>query len=52
MAIIVAGDQVAKAMEILTNAGEKVFHIGVVEARAGAEAEQVILDNTGPFWPC
>jgi len=52
MAIVVSPDQVTKATQILTDAGEKVFRIGTVEARASAEAEQVILDNTSPVWPC
>ena len=50
MAIIVAPDQADKATDILTNAGEKVFRIGVVEPRLSGE--QVILENTTKVWPC
>ena len=50
MAIIVAPEKAAQATEILTQAGEKVFHIGVVEPRLSGE--QVILENTTKVWPC
>jgi len=50
MAIIVASDQADKATAILTQAGEKVFRIGIVEPRPAGE--QVILEHTSAVWPC
>ncbi|MGB9152579.1 MAG: phosphoribosylformylglycinamidine cyclo-ligase [Alphaproteobacteria bacterium] len=50
MAIITAADQADKATAILTQAGEKVFRIGIVEPRESGEV--VILENTGKVWPC
>jgi phosphoribosylformylglycinamidine cyclo-ligase len=50
MAVIVASDQADKATKILTEAGERVFRIGVAEVRT--EGEQVILENHGKVWPC
>jgi phosphoribosylformylglycinamidine cyclo-ligase len=50
MAVIVAADKADKTAALLTQHGEKVFRIGVVETRD--EGEQVILDNTSKVWPC
>ena len=50
MAVIVAADKAEKATAILTQAGETVYRIGVVEARPSGE--QVVLEKTGDIWPC
>ncbi|MDR3424081.1 MAG: phosphoribosylformylglycinamidine cyclo-ligase [Alphaproteobacteria bacterium] len=50
MAVITSPEKADEAMAILTEAGEKVFRIGVVEPRA--EGEKVILENCGKVWPC
>jgi len=50
MAVIVAADQADKATSILTQSGETVYRIGVVEKRPNGE--QVILENTSKVWPC
>ena len=56
MAIITAPDQVAKATQILTDAGEKVFRIGVIDQKTTVKplqaSEQVILENISTVWPC
>ncbi len=50
MAVIVASDKADEAIKILSDAGEKVYRIGVVEPRESGE--QVVLNNTGDIWPC
>jgi len=50
MAVIVSQDQADNAMRILTDAGETVYRIGVVEQRP--HGEQVIMENCGENWPC
>jgi phosphoribosylformylglycinamidine cyclo-ligase len=50
MAVIVAADQVDNVSAILTQNGEKVFRIGVVEARPSGE--RIVIENIGKVWPC
>jgi len=50
MAVIVAKEKAEQAATILSQQGEKVFRIGVVEAHAAGE--QVIFEKTGKVWPC
>jgi phosphoribosylformylglycinamidine cyclo-ligase len=49
MAVICAPDKADEAMRILTDAGEKIFRIGIVEAREAGDA--VILDKATNVWP-
>jgi len=50
MVVIVAPENAARATQILTDAGEKIFRIGVVESRESGEG--VVLINTSKVWPC
>ena len=50
LVVIVAKADVDATTKILTQKGEKVFRIGVVEANISEH--QVILDNTDKVWPC
>lgn len=50
MVVIVSPEQADSATRILTEAGEKVFRIGVTEPRPNGEA--VIIDNYSETWPC
>jgi phosphoribosylformylglycinamidine cyclo-ligase len=43
MAVIVAEEHAAAAMDLLTEAGESVFHIGQVRAQKAGEAPTVVL---------
>ncbi len=50
MAVIVSPEQEKHATDILSEAGEKVYRIGVVESRDKGEA--VRIENSGEVWPC
>jgi len=50
MAVVTAPDQADKAAAILAEAGEKVYRIGIIEARDSGE--RVVLKNYGKVWPC
>jgi phosphoribosylformylglycinamidine cyclo-ligase len=50
MAIITSAEKADQATALLSEAGEKVFRIGKVEARPSGEL--VILDNHTKVWPC
>jgi phosphoribosylformylglycinamidine cyclo-ligase len=43
MAVIVAEEHAAAAMDLLTEAGESVFHIGQVRAQKAGEAPTLVL---------
>jgi phosphoribosylformylglycinamidine cyclo-ligase len=50
LVVITAKEDAEAVAKILTEKGEKVFRIGVVEANK--TEHQVVLDNAGGVWPC
>jgi len=50
MAVIVSPEQEKRATALLSEAGERVCRIGVVESREKGEA--VRIENSGKVWPC
>ncbi len=50
MAIVVSKDQEKRTTDVLFEAGEKVYSIGVIESRDSGEA--VLIENSTGAWPC